>query len=71
MLTVDPTGKVVRKDVNSTDSDGNNAIVTGGLAAGDQVIVTGLQSVQPGGKATATPWQASAAPAGQPAGTKQ
>jgi membrane fusion protein, multidrug efflux system len=63
VLTVDQTGKVVRKDVNSTDSYGNESIVTSGLAVGDKVIVTGLQGVQVGGKATAIRWQALAAPA--------
>lgn len=81
VLTVDHTGKVVRKDVSSTDSLGHDAIVTSGLTTGDQVIVTSLQSVQAGGKATAIPWRASAnagsgsapepAQAGPPAGGKK
>jgi membrane fusion protein, multidrug efflux system len=62
VLTVDQIGNVVRKDVSSTDSYGNDSIVTSGLAVGDKVIVTGLQGVQVGGKATAIPWQAPAAP---------
>jgi membrane fusion protein, multidrug efflux system len=60
VLTLDRAGKIVRKDVSSTDSLGNDAIVTSGLASGDQVIVTSLQSLQAGGKATAVPWRASA-----------
>jgi membrane fusion protein, multidrug efflux system len=63
VLTVDQTGNVVRKDVSSTDSYSNDSIVTSGLAVGDKVIITGLQGVQVGGKATAIPWQAPAAPA--------
>jgi membrane fusion protein (multidrug efflux system) len=60
VLTLDRAGKVVRKDVISTDSLDHDAIVTSGLTAGDQVIVSSLQSVQAGGKATAIPWRASA-----------
>jgi membrane fusion protein, multidrug efflux system len=60
VLTLDRAGKVVRKDVSSTDSLGNDAIVTSGLVTGDQVIVTSLQSLQAGGKATAIPWRAPA-----------
>jgi membrane fusion protein, multidrug efflux system len=65
-------GKVVRKDLVARDSDGNNWIVTGGLAAGDQVIVSGLQSVHEGGQAKPSPWQppapaAGSSPGGEPA----
>lgn len=57
-LAVDPAGKVVRKDVNATDNLGTSWIVTSGLAAGDQVIVTGLQSAHEGGQVKASPWKA-------------
>ncbi|HZC15230.1 MAG TPA: efflux RND transporter periplasmic adaptor subunit [Caulobacteraceae bacterium] len=58
LLTVDRTGKIVRKDVDAVDSQGADWIVTSGLANGDQVIVTGLQGAQEGGKAKASPWRA-------------
>ncbi|MFN4360347.1 MAG: efflux RND transporter periplasmic adaptor subunit [Hylemonella sp.] len=35
----------------------NQWLVTGGLKAGEQVIVEGLQKVQPGAPAQGTPWQ--------------
>ena len=60
-LVVDATGKVARKDVSATDSSGNNWIVTSGLTAGEQVIVSGLQSVHEGAQVKASPWQAPAA----------
>jgi membrane fusion protein (multidrug efflux system) len=63
-LVVDGSSKVVRKDVTATDNSGNNWIVTGGLAAGDQVIVTGLQSAHEGAQVKASPWQAPAAAQG-------
>jgi membrane fusion protein (multidrug efflux system) len=34
-----------------------NWVVTNGLATGDQVIASGLQAVQPGAPAKASPWQ--------------
>ena len=61
LLVVGQDGKVVRKDVSATDSRGADWIVTSGLANGDQVIVSGLQAVQEGGQAQATPWQPRAA----------
>jgi membrane fusion protein, multidrug efflux system len=63
LLVVGSNGKVARKDVTATDSDGNNWIVTSGLADGDQVIVTGLQSVHEGQAVDTTPWQSPAAAA--------
>jgi membrane fusion protein (multidrug efflux system) len=82
LLTVGQGDKVVRKDVNASNSYEGNWIITSGLSAGDQVIVTGLQGVKEGGPAKATPWQPSQsattqagsdakAPAGQSAGNKQ
>lgn len=56
-LVVNQEGKVERKDVTANDMSNGNWIVTHGLAAGDQVIVSGLQSVQPGAPAKASPWQ--------------
>jgi membrane fusion protein, multidrug efflux system len=49
-------GKVARKDVDTNDSYRDEWIVTGGLAAGDRVIVSGLQGVHEGAMAKATPW---------------
>lgn len=77
-LVVDPNGKVARKDVETRDSDGNNNwIITNGLAAGDEVIVTGLQSVHEGVTVKASAWQPGSTQAGavpasgaQPAGAK-
>jgi membrane fusion protein (multidrug efflux system) len=63
-LVVGADSKVARKDVTATDSAGNNWIVTGGLAAGDQVIVSGLQGAHEGAQVKASPWQAPAAPQG-------
>jgi membrane fusion protein (multidrug efflux system) len=49
--------KVMRKDVEMNASAGNDWIITKGLAEGDQVIVTGVQSAHEGGQVTTTAWQ--------------
>jgi membrane fusion protein (multidrug efflux system) len=63
LLVVGQDGKVARKDVSTTNSQGADWIVTGGIANGDQVIVVGLQAVHEGGQAKTSPWQPSKAPA--------
>jgi membrane fusion protein, multidrug efflux system len=65
-LVVGPGDKVLRKNVTTGESNGNDWIVTGGLENGDQVIVAGLQGVKEGGQAKATPWEPSPAPAASP-----
>jgi len=77
VLVVNQEGKVQRKDITANDLSGGNWIVTGGLAAGDQVIVSGIQAVQPGAPAKASPWQPgqnagppNGAPGAQPAAGK-
>jgi membrane fusion protein (multidrug efflux system) len=56
-LVVGPGDKVLRKNVTTGESYGNDWVVTGGLEIGDQVIVAGLQGVREGGQAKAVPWQ--------------
>ncbi|HEY8682380.1 MAG TPA: efflux RND transporter periplasmic adaptor subunit [Rhodanobacter sp.] len=56
-MVVGADGKVVRKNVDADQSSGNNWIITKGLAAGDQVIVSGLQQVKEGEPAKASAWQ--------------
>ena len=61
-ITVGANSKAVRKDVIATDTTGDSAIVTHGLAAGDQVIVNNLQSVREGAQVKATVVAAAAPP---------
>ena len=56
-MVVGTDGKVVRKDVDTYDSYRSDWIVTGGLTAGDRVVVAGVQSVHEGMFAKATPWR--------------
>lgn len=55
--------KVARKNVQAASAQGGDWIVTGGLAAGDRVIVAGVQKVRPDAPAKAVPWTPAAAPA--------
>jgi len=65
VLAMGKDGKVARHNVTTGSMSGPDWIVTGGLAAGEQVIVSGIQNVKEGAPAKATPWQPqAAAPAG-------
>ncbi|RPE75817.1 efflux RND transporter periplasmic adaptor subunit [Vulcaniibacterium tengchongense] len=73
VLVVGADGKVARKNVTADRLQGADWVVTAGLAAGDQVIVSGIQRAQPGQPAKPTPWQPQAQPGapaqgGKPAG---
>lgn len=70
VLVVGQDGKVVRKDIVTDRSQGSDWVVMKGLAAGDQVIVSGLQKAQPGQPAKAVPYQADAGKAA-PSGAKK
>ena len=63
VLVVGQDGKVVRKDVVTERLQGTDWVVREGLAAGDQVVVSGVQRAIPGQPAKAVP----VAPAGAPA----
>jgi membrane fusion protein, multidrug efflux system len=64
-MVVDNDGKVAQKRVVADNTLGTNWVVTSGLQSGDQVIVSGIQTVKPGAPAKATPWTPDQAPAGQ------
>ncbi len=57
VLIVGSDGKVARRDVSTVGMHGNDWIVSSGLAAGDRVIVSGVQAVRAGAPARAVPWQ--------------
>jgi len=61
MLLVGGDGKVARRDVETTNSLGNNWIVTHGLKDGDEVIVTGVQFAHEGAPVKTVAWQPPAA----------
>ena len=57
VLVVGADDTVARKDGTTDRAEGGHWIVTAGLAAGDRVVVSGLQRAKVGEPATATPWQ--------------
>jgi len=65
VLIVGSDGNVARKDVVTDAARNGDWIVTSGVAAGDQVIVSGIQRVKAGQPAKGTPCQP-ATPASQP-----
>lgn len=68
VLVVGKDGIVARKDIVTERANGSDWVVREGLAAGDQVIVSGLQRAIPGQPAKAAPLQdAPAAPGAAPA----
>jgi membrane fusion protein (multidrug efflux system) len=55
LLVVGADGKVEQRAVQVSRTVGDQWLVDGGLAAGDRVIVEGLQKVRPGADVTAVP----------------
>lgn len=73
VYTVDDTGKVIPRPVTLGDVDGTQRIILSGLAAGEKIVVNGLQRVFPGSVITPvivsmeTLQPVGAPPAGMPA----
>jgi membrane fusion protein (multidrug efflux system) len=63
VLAIGPDGKVARKGITTKFMQDSDWIVTDGVASGDQVIVSGLQRVQPGQAAKIAAPTPGAAPA--------
>jgi len=57
VLVVGKDGKVTHHNVATDGTQGLDWVVTSGLDDGDQVIVSGLQTVQVGAQARTEPWQ--------------
>lgn len=67
-LVLEADGKVAQRILKVGEARGDQWLVLGGLKAGEQLIVEGLQKVKPGAEAKAVPWPAAvAAPAHPPA----
>jgi membrane fusion protein (multidrug efflux system) len=60
-LVVGPGSKIAQRVIKTSGMSGDNWVVGGGLAEGDQVVVAGGQKVQPGTLVKAVPAAASAA----------
>ncbi|MEO5625352.1 MAG: efflux RND transporter periplasmic adaptor subunit [Dokdonella sp.] len=61
VFVVGADGKVAQKRITMGPLRGDSWIVTGGLADGDQIVVSGVQKVQPDKPANAVPWKADGA----------
>jgi membrane fusion protein (multidrug efflux system) len=59
-MVVGADNKVVARPVKTGNASGNSWIITDGLKEGDQVVVEGLQKVQPGATVKPVPWQKAA-----------
>ena len=70
VFVVGADGKTKRHDVAAASMSGGNWVITSGLAAGDQVVVSGVQNVREDAPAKASPWQPQAAAGGKPASGK-
>lgn len=57
VMTVGADGKVVRKDVTTSNMTRSDWVVTDGIKAGDRIVVSGIQNVKAGEAANASPWQ--------------
>jgi membrane fusion protein (multidrug efflux system) len=57
VMVIGQDGKVARHNVTASDMRNGNWVITGGLKAGDQVVVSGVQKVKEGTPAKAIPWQ--------------
>lgn len=71
VLVVDGEGKVEQKRIDTHGLTQTEWVVTGDLADGDQVIVEGVQKVQPGGPAKAVQQQAGSGNGGSGASSAQ
>ena len=65
VMVVNAEGKVEPRTIRTAESRGSAWVVTEGLAAGDRVIVKGLQKVRPGATVKAEEAMAAAEPAAQ------
>jgi membrane fusion protein (multidrug efflux system) len=63
VTVVTADNKVEIRPITVSSAEGNNWIVTGGLKAGDRVILEGLQKIQPGMVVKPVPFDATNAPA--------
>lgn len=62
VMVVGADGKVAPRTIKIGNEQGGQWVVTGGLNAGDQVMVDGFQKLRPGAVVKPVPWQPGAAP---------
>lgn len=67
-MVLQPDGTVARREVTVSRTIGDQWLVKDGLAAGDRIVIAGLQKIQPGMPVVAT--EAAAKPAAEGAGAR-
>lgn len=70
-LVVGPDGKLQARQLTAPRTVGQNWLVTGGLRAGEKIVVEGAQNLRPGTPVKAVPLQQGGRQAGQPAQAQQ
>ena len=69
VLVVGADNKPVPRAITVATSQGSDWVVTSGLAAGERVIVDGVQKMMPGAAVNPVPWSPPGKPGAAPAGT--
>jgi membrane fusion protein, multidrug efflux system len=70
VYVVGPDNKVAAREVKATTWTGNDWLIESGLAAGDRVVVDGVQKIGPGAPVHPTPYVDSASTARADSGAK-
>ena len=70
-LVVGPDGKLQARQLSAPRTVGQDWLVTGGVRAGDKVVVEGAENLRPGTPVKAVPLREGGRQAGQPAPTQQ
>ncbi|HSU96966.1 MAG TPA: efflux RND transporter periplasmic adaptor subunit [Gemmatimonadaceae bacterium] len=70
VYVVGPDNKVAAREVKATTWTGNDWLIESGLAAGDRVVVDGVQKIGPGAPVQPTPYVDSASTARADSGSK-
>jgi len=57
VMAIGKDGKATRKNITTADMAGGDWVVTDGIEAGDQIVVSGIQNVKDGAPVKASPWK--------------
>jgi membrane fusion protein (multidrug efflux system) len=63
VMVVGPDNKIAPRTLQTTQTQGDNWLVTGGVKPGDKIVVEGGMMLRPGMAVKATPWNPNAKPA--------
>lgn len=63
VMVVGPDNKIAPRTLQTTQTQGDSWLVTGGIKPGDKIVVEGGMMLRPGMEVKATPWNPNAKPA--------